>query len=1562
MKRLFRYMAWTITGIIVLLLFVILLFYLPFVQEYAKEKAVEYVASRFDMRVRVDKLSIGFPLNVKVENALAVTNYADTLLHVGVLHLDVRLRGIWKKRLAINELALRTVKLNFGNDTARVRIQVALDSLGLRIDRIDLQAHRVEADTLFLGGGAVRLDIKPSVILDTTAGKPFDWSFALKKINLRQVHYRMESSTLSQLVAGVVSTEISDGEVNIGTQRVTVGEVIVRRGNCLLETSPTSVPSSADTLPETNGASSSWVVEAGIVKVDNSAFRLVTGGVDRFDMVLSGIGVRVDSVYNRGTVVRGSLKDLKVVQHQGIRIDTMYAGVGLDTLYTRLSGAYIRTLHSEIRLDAHSDTTIAYIMKKAPLHVRLAGRIGLTDLEPFYNPFPEEVRYKQIDINTSLILWNDRIAVSRLTASMPGHFSLNGEGELYSFRDLQAVSGNIDIRGEFPDVTFANFFLKGKGVTIPKDVNISSQVEAKQGTVSTLTKVCQQEGCLTLEGIVRIPEKEYDVQAVLSRFYLSRFVPVDSLGSITASVRLTGSGYSWAETDAQAVVNLRQLFYKRHNYQRIHLEAGLHRTQLNGLLKSEDPALLLDLSFKGDSMDGKYAAKVNGAILSVDLARLNLATQERVISSDIEAKIAANTEQAYAVQLALNDLRISNGRRQYKLGNIALNMNSDMQKTELDVVSGDFSLAFRGASSVSAISGMFTGLFEELERQTDRRMFNIERLRQQLPAFTLNIAGAENNALRKFLQLEDMGFKKIDMQIRSSDQGGIQFVSKVSAPYYKKVQFDSVRLDVMQRDSSLDYSLTTVNSATEFKDLSDIHLSGNLGGNLLQALLKQKNNTGEIGVDLGMQLTISDSLMTIHFFPDKPTLGYRVWTINPDNQLTIAVGRKITANLHLNREEKRVDVQSLEDQGDKEDRLQVRINRIDLENILRNIPLIPDISGWLNADVELYAQKGELGVDGNIGITDFYYAKQRVGTVDLRMEYMQVEQSNDHAVDFSLLLDSIQRLSAQGKFSAAGSGDDIHIDMRILSMPLNIVSIFLPSDVLKLNGGLDGTVQVGGTPKQPSIQGEMAFRGANVELVMLGTAFELDSGRIAVKKNKILFNNYRLIAPNKSTLTTTGTVDLGNLSDIKTDLSLKAKRFQLVDVRQNTRSMVYGKAYADIAMTVEGALSELNVTGNVALLNDTEINYMLRSAALELRDKSVDLVRFVSFGDTTSIAGDTLVRRLNTSRFNLKVFVEIGNNVRANMNLSEGGENSVAIQGGGNLIYVMNPESGNSLAGKYTLTGGTVTYNVPVVGKKSFKIQSGSFVEWTGNIQNPELNITASESVKANVYEEGQSSRLVNFESIIRIQRTLQRPEITFDLSAPNDIPVQNQLSTFSSEERTKQAMNLLIYNSYTGPGALGSAGNAENAANNALYGFVENELNRHIRSSGFTLGVDTYNQYSSTGAETKRTDYTYQYSKHFLNDRINVKVGGRVSTDNSSAEEIEQNLIDDISIEYVFDRNKNLYLKIFRQTNYESALEGEVTQTGIGVVLRKSFRKVKDLFIRKSKRTVEVQGAGNKE
>ena len=56
--------------------------------------------------------------------------------------------------------------------------------------------------------------------------------------------------------------------------------------------------------------------------------------------------------------------------------------------------------------------------------------------------------------------------------------------------------------------------------------------------------------------------------------------------------------------------------------------------------------------------------------------------------------------------------------------------------------------------------------------------------------------------------------------------------------------------------------------------------------------------------------------------------------------------------------------------------------------------------------------------------------------------------------------------------------------------------------------------------------------------------------------------------------------------------------------------------------------------------------------------------------------------------------------------------------------------------------------------------------------------------------------------------------------------------------------------------------------------------------------------------------------------------------------------IIDNISLEYRLDQSATRYIKIYYDKNYESLLEGELTEMGAGIVLRKKSTKLGDLFI----------------
>ncbi len=129
----------------------------------------------------------------------------------------------------------------------------------------------------------------------------------------------------------------------------------------------------------------------------------------------------------------------------------------------------------------------------------------------------------------------------------------------------------------------------------------------------------------------------------------------------------------------------------------------------------------------------------------------------------------------------------------------------------------------------------------------------------------------------------------------------------------------------------------------------------------------------------------------------------------------------------------------------------------------------------------------------------------------------------------------------------------------------------------------------------------------------------------------------------------------------------------MINVPKNNKTMLYGKANADLDISVKGAIDELKLRGNIGLLNGTEVTYVMRDSPLELKQQAnTNMVTFVSFNDSTALADTLSVTAAKISGMDILMNVDIANEVKMAVNLSADGKNRIDLKGGGNLTYTMN--------------------------------------------------------------------------------------------------------------------------------------------------------------------------------------------------------------------------------------------------------------------------------------------------
>ncbi len=543
--------------------------------------------------------------------------------------------------------------------------------------------------------------------------------------------------------------------------------------------------------------------------------------------------------------------------------------------------------------------------------------------------------------------------------------------------------------------------------------------------------------------------------------------------------------------------------------------------------------------------------------------------------------------------------------------------------------------------------------------------------------------------------------------------------------------------------------------------------------------------------------------------------------------------------------------------------------------------------------------------------------------------------------------------SAAVALDGYASAEELHIALSPLDLSYLVAFFDLPD--LQLSGTLSGRLHARGDLHAPSVDAALSFDSTRVYIPMSGARLLLPRDTVRVSQSRLHFDGYTLQTSGGGSLVFNGALPLTAAADSAERLVVRGRNMLVVDLPRSALSPLYGRGYTDLDATVEGSVSAPVVRGNVRITGNTAVGYTLPSSDRLDSDKKSSVVSFVDFS-AAKIAPEKLEQRRKDADdapprgIDLAAALDIDPNVSLAVNLSSDGANRADLRGGGALAVTLNPEGDMDFSGRYTISSGTLRYNPPIISAKIFRVSPDSYVEWTGDVADPAFHISATEQVRVSVTMDGESPRTADFDVIVTLRNSLEDLELGFDLAVSDDLALQNQIASLTAEQRAQQAMNLLLYNTYSGPGVA-----TRSVTGNPLNTFLQGELNRWAQSTmpgvDLTFGVESYD----TENAAQRTDYSYRLSKSLFGNRVRAVIGGRIASDADPTENLRDNLIDDLSLEYLLSRDGNIYIRLFRHADNSDILEGEIIETGVGFVVHKRLSRLGDLF-RSKKRIAELE------
>ncbi|MDR0938584.1 MAG: translocation/assembly module TamB [Mediterranea sp.] len=1498
-RKWFKRLMWVLLTPVVLFVVLMALLYVPPVQDWLRRQVTASASEATGMQIDVRRVDLRFPLNLVV-SGVRVVQRPDTLLTLDRMSLRVQAWPLLKGKVALDEVALKGATMNSARLMDGMRVEGTLGSFVLNAREIDLSAETADIARAELADTRIHLTLADTTtVADTTATEPLRWVARLRQLKLANVEValRMPADSLA-LAARVGEATVNDIDVDLHRQAYGLRQLLL------------------------SGSS---------VTYDTGAAPPIKG-FDASHIALRDLRVGLDSLFYAGRTMKAVIRQLAFDERSGLSLASATGRLAADDSLVSVPAIDLRTNHSQIVFSGQAEwRALMSADERGRLAAHLAAQVGKQDVMLLAATLPpafkESYPYRPLALRAEADGTLGALRVSRLSMELPGAFAVKGEGEFRQLADSLRRSGTLDLGMRTGNLRFVAALTgtppDSGAIAIPDSMSLTAKLDMQGPKYTADLRFREGGGRVALNATLNTATEEYEARLGVDTLRIQHFLPADSIYelSFTASAKGRGLDVASPAATARLGLSLGQLHYASYRLTDVRLLARLAGTRLTALASSDNALLRM----KANAEYGLASAWPDGK-LTLDVDRLDLREM---------GLIPERLERPLAFQLTAEARRDSVATR---------------------FTTGDLNLSLRARSGVMPLMEQSTRFAEVLTRQVGEKLLDHAELRRALPRATLAFEMGQDNWPADYLkQTRKISFSEASARFGTAPNRGINGVAVVRDLHVDTLRIDTVTFVARQDTAKMRLRAAVVNGPRNPQHVFALNLRSEIRDKDADLLVDFTDQNGDTGLLFGINARPIDAGrsdgVAFRLIPEEPVVAFRKFRfVERHNWIYLHNNMRVYANVDMEgKDDMGFRMRSVRGDTVSLQNIDVEIRRLPLGDLAGALPYLPRVTGLFSAEANYVrtAERQQLSFEGTVD--ELTYERQRVGDVMLGATWLPGDR-NEQYIDAYLAHEGQQVATASGKLTpnAAGTRTAIDLDATLEHFPLRLANVFVPEEMVRPTGDMDGELTIAGTTEKPLVNGTLTLDSAAMQSGLYGVAFRLDNRPVRLEDNRLLFDKFAIHTTGKTPFTIDGYVDFKDMGRPTANLNMLATGYTLLDAKRTPKSLVYGKVFADFRAVLRGPLDALTMRGNMSLLGDTDVSYVLTDSPLTVQDRLGSLVTFTSFADTTGVT-PTDVPTVSLGGLDLVMAIHIDPAVRLKVDLDAANDNRVELEGGGDLSMKYTPQGDLLLTGRYTLTGGLMKYALPVISTKEFAIENGSYVEWTGKAMDPTLNFKATDRVRASVSEGEGGSRMENFDVSVVVKNKLNNLSFAFDVAAPENNSLQNELTSMGAEERGKQAIYIMVAKTYLGTGSFGSGFGGLNmgSALNSVLSSQINSLMGNLKNASVSVGIDDYDDSSAGG---KRTDYSFRYSQRLFNNRVQIVIGGKVSTGQNATNSAES-FIDNISFEYRLDQSGTRYVRLFRDKNYDSILDGEITETGVGIVLRKKLDRLSELFIFKRRK-----------
>ena len=1521
MKKVLKWIG--IIALIPVLLFAIMaiLLYLPPIQTWVARGVAAIASDKTGMEISVGHVSLAFPLDLDIQNFKMIEpndsmpQVKDTVTDAHQLVASIQLLPLFHHQVEVDELCLHDVKINTTHFIPDVRISGHVGSLNLVSHNINLTREKLHVNKVSLEKSSLTVHLSDTVPPDTTPNNSF-W-----KLYIDQLHVKKSDFAL-HLPGDTLQAKVHFGDCKAAKGFLDLKKNIYRVGHLALAGSH--------------------------LQYDNNYKVHVRKGLDKNHLDLLNLNLGIDDFYYSTSLLRLKIRRSSFHEKSGLVISQFSGPVLLNSVRVILPQMILKTPSSAVEGNISFDFNAFNDFHPGMFHAMVHGYIGRSDLMYFVaNAMPETLRqlYPDEPLTFEGVIDGNlqTLRLYKVHLNLPSVAEIRTTGWLSSLTRFSQLRLHLDLDASLRRLhVFQGMFSRSvmRAISFPNNIHIAGAFDMKGKKIAARFTGSQGGGSVRGQGCVDLSRMSYKAILFATHFPLRNFLVHQNVCPFTGTLALQGKGTDVLSPKTHLILHadIRKFSYGTYNLDGVRGDAHIRNGQIHADIDSRNPLLQGLISFDALVSTKYIRGTFSADISNIDLHKFHVADEPLSAGLCAHVDIDADLKNSYKVQGMVSDMSIRHQGRQFHPEDMVLDILTRRDSTHAVVDCGDFHLHANARGGYRRLLHVGNRLMAEVNRQMKARTIDQVYLRRKLPYAQVFLSSGVDNIFMKILNHYGYRCKQADINLDSSPLDGLNGTVAIDSLVIDSVRLDTVRLALRSDSANIYYNGQIRNNISNPQYVFNSLFQGQLMSNSMTLLSRLYDQDNRKIVDVGVDAALEHEGIRFHILNDSSTLGYRQFSVNKDNFVYLSSSKRLSAKINLLSNDNMGVQVFTNDSTEALQDLSIGVHKFDLEKVIAVIPYLPNVSGIADGDFHVIQTKQDISVSSSVRVADMTYENCPMGNVGAEFVYMP-KSDDSHYVDGILLSNDKEVGKVKGTYSGKGK-NYLDADFTLERLPMDLINGFFPEQLVGLKGFGEGTLSVEGPLRTPDINGEIYMDSCYLFSDPYGVQMRFANDPVRIVNSKFLFENFEMFANNANSLDISGSLDISKIDRMMLDVKMQAHNLELIDAKENARSEVFGKVFVNYAGIMRGPLDNLFMRGKLDVLGNTDMTYVLGESQVATENQLDGLVKFINFADSTQ----DVVKKPKLQGLDMGMSVSVDESAHILCSFKEDRTNNIDLMGGGDLMMSYTPVKGLQLTGRYTLGNGQMRYSLPVIPLRTFNIQEGSYLDFTGEPMNPTLNIKATENVKTTVSSSSSSERSVDFVCGVKLTKTLEKPGIQFVVEAPNDMTVQDELNTLTDEGRSKVAITMLASGMYLADGNTSSF-----SMNSALSAFLNSQINNitgsAMQSMGLNLGMTVDN--TTTSAGSIHTDYNFQFSKRLWNNRLNVVIGGKISSgaDLNESTNTENTFFDNVELQYRLGKVSSKYITLFYNNNTYDWLEGQIGEYGVGVLWRKKVDHLKDLF-----------------